>query len=304
MIKRIPVFYRPEMVADSGGFSPSASKPRAVVADWQRLGLPIELVSFTAASRDAFYAAHDPTYVDGVLDCAIPNGFGNTQPDVARSLPYTVGSIVAAAKYVMGGRRGRVACSPTSGFHHAGHASGRGFCTFNGLVIAALQLKRLGLAERVGILDLDAHHGDGTADIIKQLGLDWIVNVTIKSRNRGPESKAPATGRPHDASWKGAQVIGMAMSWLPALYECDIVLYQAGADMHEDDPLGGFLTTEQMLERDRLVFMYLREHNVPLVWNLAGGYKLDNKGSIEPVLALHRQTMQACVEVYEGRWPR
>ena len=70
-----------------------------------------------------------------------------------------------------------------------------------------------------------------------------------------------------------------------------VVLYQAVADCHVADPLGGFLTTQEMKERDRLVFALAVKHCVPLAWNLAGGYQRDTKGSIAPVLALHRQTM-------------
>lgn len=45
---------------------------------------------------------------------------------------------------------------------------GSGFCTFNGLVAIAL-LMREGLAERIGILDLDAHYGDGTDECLARV---------------------------------------------------------------------------------------------------------------------------------------
>jgi acetoin utilization deacetylase AcuC-like enzyme len=59
-----------------------------------------------------------------------------------------------------------------------------------------------------------------------------------------------------------------------------------------DDPLGGYLTTEQLLERDRLVFRGAALHGIPVVWNLAGGYQ----DPVEKVVAIHANTMQACVE--------
>jgi acetoin utilization deacetylase AcuC-like enzyme len=51
----------------------------------------------------------------------------------------------------------------------------------------------------------------------------------------------------------------------------DLLLYQAGADPHIDDPLGGFLTTDELAERDRIVFSVAKEIGIPVVWNLAGG---------------------------------
>jgi acetoin utilization deacetylase AcuC-like enzyme len=75
------------------------------------------------------------------------------------------------------------------------------------------------------------------------------------------------------------------------------VLYQAGADIHVNDPLGGLLTTDQMRQRDRSVFANCARLRLPLVWNLAGGYRRDDKGGIEPVLALHRNTLTECIGV-------
>ncbi len=73
------------------------------------------------------------------------------------------------------------------------------------------------------------------------------------------------------------------------------MLYQAGADPHIDDPLGGILSSEQMSWRDRQVFEKLG--HLSLVWNLAGGYQVvpgDTEAQKrEPILALHRET--ACL---------
>lgn len=73
-----------------------------------------------------------------------------------------------------------------------------------------------------------------------------------------------------------------------------MLIYQAGADQHIDDPLGGFLTTEELAERDRTVFSVAKEIGIPLVWNLAGGYQT----SLERVLEIHRNTMVVCMAEY------
>ena len=71
-----------------------------------------------------------------------------------------------------------------------------------------------------------------------------------------------------------------------------------GADPHINDPLGGWLTTEQLAERDRLVFSAAKRLGIPIAWNLAGGYQIDEDGGISKVIEIHNNTMLACTETY------
>lgn len=293
----IPVFFVDEMVApNAGSFSPSARKPAQVLADWRcdfDIAPDIDIMAFDSISRDTISLAHDPHYVSDVLSGRADNGFGNRDRQVATTLPYTSGSMLAAARHVLQAdeSRPRIACSPTSGFHHAHFASGGDFCTFNGLMVTAIALKAAGLVERVLILDCDQHYGDGTQDIIEAVGADWITHVTHRGTLAGSyRSKAEMTA--------------MIKRFLPQFGRGSdgLVLYQAGADCHVDDPLGGFLTTDEMRQRDRLVFSLAVAHGAPLVWNLAGGYQRDCKGTISPVLMLHRQTMTECIEACAVSW--
>lgn len=278
----IPVFFRPEMVAlEASSLSPSASKPELVVADWQLQGLPIDVRTFEPLDADTLSLAHDPAYVQGVLASEIDNGFGNRKPQVTASLPFTSGAMLAAAREALTNRHG--ACAPVSGFHHAGYGHGGGFCTFNGLVITAQALKREGRVQRVGILDLDHHWGDGTHDILRRLRLNWIQH----------HSPGPQEPRPEEAERYLSRLSGIVSSF----HDCDLLLYQAGADAHVDDPLGGWMTDEQLAARDQIVFEVAAQVGLPVAWNLAGGYQRDAHG-IEPVLAIHRRTMQACADEY------
>lgn len=276
----LPVFYRPEMVAANvASYSPSAAKPAMVVADWLKHDIikDEEIYSFEPATRLDLYLAHDRDYVDGVLDLEIENGFRNTAPSVAASLPYTVGSMIAAADFAVTHQCHTV--SPTSGFHHAGYDFGGGFCTFNGLVVAAKLLKEQGLVNRVAILDCDMHYGNGTQDIIDRQNLHWIKHHTFGKHfaDRADVGKDAGKFR----QWLDAAIKDCADS--------DLVIYQAGADPHINDPLGGVLHSHEMAWRDRRVVDELGRK--ALVWNLAGGYQRDKDGGIDPVLALHRVTM-------------
>lgn len=281
------VFYRQEQAGPAQHFSPSAHKPRLVVEDWSRtFGTSVEVCGFEPATVNQIARAHQPDFVKGVLGGTISNGFGNRDPQVAASLAYTSGSMIAAAEYAV--LHQQVVCSPTSGFHHAGYRMSGGYCTFNGLAVAALALKDAGLVNRVAILDCDAHYGNGTDSIIAALGLDWIEHHTQGNR-----------------FWMAEQAgNGAYERWLDQAIDkskgCDLVLYQAGADPHIDDPLGGILSTAQMRARDRKVFDRLG--HLPMVWNLAGGYQTvageTLAQQIEPVLALHRETARQHCEFF------
>lgn len=253
-MKKCPVFYRPEMSANTESFSTSSSKPRRTVDAWLASGAITQddIQLFIPANAQALYTAHSADYVDGVLRGDLPNGFGNSDAAIAKSLRYTTGSMIAAAQHVA--HNGGFACSPTSGFHHANYDRGGGFCTFNGLMVAAIELDRLG--KTVGILDCDAHYGDGTQNIIETLGLSRIRHHTLGKLH--PPGRRP----PH----------GDILAWLSDavhdMRKCDVVLYQAGADPFVDDPLGGQMSLKELAVRDMVVFNSLKN----VAWNLAGGY--------------------------------
>ncbi|MBP6627551.1 MAG: hypothetical protein KA187_09080 [Arenimonas sp.] len=251
------VVYSEAMVAPAQGYSPSAAKPAAVMEAWRGHWPGLVLREPVPVSRDDLALAHDRAYVDGVLALRRPNGFGTYVREVADSLLYTTGALLGAARWALA--EGGAVAAPVSGFHHARWGSGGGYCTFNGLMVTALVLQREQPGLRVGILDYDFHYGDGTDDILDKLAPPDIVHVTAGERWHEP---GQAQG-----------FMDNIASDLVALQDCDLVLYQAGADPHVDDPLGGFLSTAQLAERDRRVFAGLQAAGIPTAWDLAGGYQ-------------------------------
>jgi acetoin utilization deacetylase AcuC-like enzyme len=268
------------------GIRTSAEKPAQVVESWVRQQLPVVVIDPDPASIEELSTAHDPEHVRAVLECRAANGFGNQSPSVAASLPYTSGAMLSAAQWALAHLG--AASAPCSGFHHAGYARSGAFCTFNGLMVTACVLKRERNLQRVGIVDCDQHYGNGTDDIIRRLDAhSWVRHFTAGATYHRPEHA-------HDFLDELQEVInGMA--------DCDLVLYQAGADPHTDDPLGGWLTTEQLRDRDALVFESARRIGVPLVWNLAGGYQRETDGSIPKVLEIHDNTAREWVRVFGPR---
>ncbi len=289
----IKVVYNERQVADSGSkSSPSASKPKYLAevlekTDW--LKGSIEFIEPEAVSLDDIKRCHEANFVDGVMNLSRPNGFGTFKQSVVDSLPYTNGAMYTAAKLAIRDKTPTVAL--VSGFHHAGFNGFEKhgyFCTFNGLMITATKLVEQDGFKRVAIVDCDMHYGNGTDDIINVLDpkRQKYINMTFGAFFFNP-SQATEYLAYFDV------VKGTLAEFKP-----DVILYQSGADVHENDPFGGVLTEKQMYERDVKMFTIAKELNIPIAWDLAGGYQVDVDGGCNYVLQLHLNTFKACMEVY------
>ena len=274
------VVFCPEMLAPAQGFSPSAAKPGLVMQAWKTLWPDLNIRPAQPVTEADFCRAHSINYVWDIFDLRTDNGFGTRSAEVNASLPYTTGAMLTAARWALNEKT--LVAAPVSGFHHAGHESAEGFCTFNGLMVTALALQTDQPGLKVGILDYDYHYGNGTVDIMDVLNAKNIVHITA--------------GEIFKESDQASYFLSNIEDDLEALAQCDIVLYQAGADPHIDDPLGGFLTTAQLAQRDWRVFHGLRERKIPVAWNLAGGYQKP----ISKVIAIHENTMRACIAALHG----
>lgn len=293
-----PIFYNPHMSVDGlDSFSPSASKPRRFVElmaqyRYHAYG-PHGLGKVVPVTHDDLCLAHTKRYVDGVFSGTTLNGFECRDARVPESCLWTIGSLLAASRYAMLHPATPV-CSPTSGFHHAGYDFGGGFCTFNGLLVVAAKLINAAPVNnfKVAILDCDFHHGNGTDDILDKhpaLG-SHILHLTAGRHFHGNDPHAEAL---EFQAWLHEATVEINA------FKPDLVLYQAGADPHVKDPLGGFLDNAGLIQRDRVVFRGIK---APIVWCLAGGYQPPRAG-IDPVLEIHRNTLlesDASVKVREA----
>lgn len=252
-----------------------------------QMSIPLEIIPVKPMTDAEFMLAHDADFVKNIFGGSISNGFDNRDLAVARSLRYTNASLRDAALHAL--RQGGVAVSPSSGFHHACYDRANEFCTFNGLMIAACSLFKQGLANKVGIIDCDYHYGDGTDDIIQRLNL-WDK---VKHFRAGME---------YTTVDQANEFLSRLHGVVESMRDCDVILYQAGADADINDPLGGFLTQEKMYQRDLRVFEACRRFGVPVVWNLAGGYQRLANGDVnwKAITDIHSNTLHACWSVFDG----
>jgi acetoin utilization deacetylase AcuC-like enzyme len=188
----------------------------------------------------------------------------------------------------------RVAAHIGGGLHHAFPNHGEGFCPFNDVAVAVRVLQARGV-ERVAIVDLDVHHGNGTAFIFESDSR--IFTFSMHQQHNYPMWKPRGSldvGLPDGAG--DATFLGELRRALPAVvaHRPQCVFFLAGADPYEDDQLGGLrLTKDGLRTRDRVVIDTVRRAGVPLVIALAGGYAR----RVEDTVAIHAATIAEAAAV-------
>lgn len=182
----------------------------------------------------------------------------------------------------------------SGGYHHAKSGNGEGFCFFADIPLAIKKLREKQPALKVLVVDLDAHQGNGLEQILGPDPLTYIFDMY--SKNNYPRDTAvmkyidfnfPLPDYIQDAAY-----LGILKTELPkaiAHVKPDLIIYNAGSDIFEQDPLGKMAVTEQgIIERDLFLFSQAFANKTPLLMVLSGGYSTESahivSTSIENIL--------------------
>ena len=184
------------------------------------------------------------------------------------------------------------------GLHHAYAGHAEGFCYLNDLAVAARAMQREGLAERVAIVDLDVHQGNGTASIFQ--GDDSVFTLSVHQEHNYPipKEKSDLDVGLDDGTGDDAYLAALA----PALervwaFAPRLVLYQAGADPFHDDVLGGLRLSFAGLEaRDRAVIDGCVSRGIAVATTLGGGYSRQ----FGDLVRIHATTSRLALEAVRG----
>ncbi len=166
------------------------------------------------------------------------------------------------------------------GMHHARSDRGAGFCPLSDIVISIRKAQVERRIENVLILDVDAHMGDGTAEIT--YGDSSITTVSLHMAEGWPiNSELTITPSDHDLPFKRGQEDEYLPRLQNELYKLeekkwDLIFVVDGADPYELDALksseGLMLSKEQLLARDMLIYKWAKDCGLPQAWVMAGGY--------------------------------
>ncbi|MEC8266619.1 MAG: histone deacetylase, partial [Candidatus Thermoplasmatota archaeon] len=213
-------------------------------------------------------------FLNGELDASEERRIGLRPwtPDMIERTMRLMGGAVEATEHVV--RHGGFAGNMAGGTHHAHREFGSGYCVFNDLAVCALHaITSLGL-ERVAVLDLDVHQGDGTASILADE--PRVLTVSVHCATNFPFRKAVSDhdlvlepGSGDDAYLEAAQqALDLCLGFEP-----DLLLFQAGVDGLEADALGKLsVSREGMQQRNASVFDAAAARTMPTVVFMGGGY--------------------------------
>jgi acetoin utilization deacetylase AcuC-like enzyme len=191
-----------------------------------------------------------------------------------------------------------LACNTAGGTHHAFPSYGSGFCIFNDLAIAARVLQSLHLVQKILIVDLDVHQGDGTAYIFQDdpsvFTFSMHCAINFPGTKQQSDLDVPLSEGMEDDAY--LQTLAQYLPDLLTQVKPDLVLYDAGVDPHLDDQLGKLALTDiGLFRRDMQVLGTCVGQGYPVACVIGGGYSKDLGSLVYRHSLLHR----AATQVYE-----
>ncbi len=293
----VPVFYSEKYFCEGYGVD-TREKARDIAESLTADPITgIHVMEARPATKDELLIAHTPQYVNGILTgrperAAANNGIGEWTRELATSVQYSTGGFIEAA--VIAYTKRTNAGSLSSGIHHAKKSHGAGFCTINSLIISARIALAMG-AQRVVIIDFDAHCGGGTASLItKGEGIEQY-DVSVSGYDKYESTEYAQLVMSNGTTYQ--QDIRAMLDSIPNPETIDLVLYNAGMDPHENCSTGGAkgITEFDLYQREKMVFHWAAVANVPVAFALAGGYSSARLPRAE-LVDLHRLTIKAAAD--------
>ncbi|MHB1369868.1 MAG: histone deacetylase family protein [Pseudomonadaceae bacterium] len=239
-----------------------------------------ELLRPEPCPQEVLALAHCPDYIERYMSGELPRedqrrlGLPWSAALAQRTVRAVGGSLLAAEQALQHG----LACHLAGGTHHAHYDFPSGFCIFNDLAVIARYLLETGKAQRVLISDCDLHQGDGSARLLADI--PQAITVSLHCEKNFPARKAasdwdiPLPMGMGDAAYLKA--VDDTLNYLLPLYQPDIVLYNAGVDVHQNDALGYLnLTDAGIAARDTAVLGHCLGRDIPVVGLIGGGYDKD-----------------------------
>ena len=248
-------------------------------------------------SFETLNRAHSKNYINNIKNKTLDKngvkkiGFPLVDSVVKRSLVATGGTVLAAKLALKFG----IACNTAGGSHHANYDSGAGYCVFNDVAVAAHYLLDRGLANRILIVDLDVHQGNGNSEIFKDNRHVFTFSMHSKTNYPAKKSISDLDVELEDNLEDEAYMKKLKF-YLKELNSknFDFVFYIAGVDIHFNDRLGKLkISDEGVKQRDELVVENFLSKKIPICGVLGGGYNRDFNKLIE----LHSFLHQSCAKL-------
>jgi len=241
--------------------------------------------------------AHSESYIYNIKNKTLDKngikkiGFPLVDSVVQRSLVATGGTVLASKLALNYG----VACNTAGGSHHANYNEGAGYCVFNDVAVAAYYLLDRGYANKILIIDLDVHQGNGNSEIFKDNRNVFTFSMHSKSNYPAKKSISDLDVELED-NLEDEDYLKTLKFYLNELNNenFDYIFYIAGVDIHFNDRLGKLkITDEGIKKRDELVIENFYSSRTPICGVLGGGYNKDFTKLVE----LHSFLHKSCAKI-------
>jgi acetoin utilization deacetylase AcuC-like enzyme len=252
------------------------------------------------AARALIEQTHEMNYVgayyEGKLDAKAQRRIGLPWSEalVKRTCTAVGGTLLTAQLALEHG----VACNTAGGTHHAFFDYGSGYCIFNDLAVTASALQKMGLVQKILIVDLDVHQGDGTAAIFQNDPTVFTFSIHCQAnfpfKKQRSDLDVPLPEGADDTTY--LEALTTYLPDLLASFKPDLVLYDAGVDPHQTDRLGKLsLTDAGLYRRDWQVLQACLSRGYPVATVVGGGYAED----ITALARRHALLYRAATELYQ-----
>ena len=220
-------------------------------------------------------------------------GFPQSPELTQRELMITQGTIDCCQYAFESG----VALNVAGGTHHAFADRGEGFCLLNDHGVAANYLLKNKLSEKILIIDLDVHQGNGTAKLFEDE--PRVFTFSMHGQHNYPFHKeksdldVPLADGTNDDTY--LQILSETLPKLVDEIKPDFCFYQSGVDILETDKFGKLkVTLEGCRQRDEIVLSLAKQNNIPCVVSMGGGYSPDIRNIVEA----HCNTFRTAFAIY------
>ena len=253
----------------------------------------------TALSEEDILGIHENDYWNKLKTLSLTpkeqrvTGFPLSEQLVKREIHIMHGTVKAAEYALQYG----VSMNIAGGTHHAFTNKGEGFCLLNDLALGAHYLLKNKLKQRILIVDLDVHQGNGTAEIFKDN--PSVFTFSMHGANNYPLHKEnsnldiPLQDGITDAAY--LKLLDSNLNKVMEEFEPDFIFYQSGVDVLASDQLGRLgLTENGCLLRDKFTLEIAHRNNIPLVAAMGGGYSK----KISDIVTAHANTFRLAQEIW------
>jgi len=244
-------------------------------------------------------SVHEPDYYYDLVNITLDQraarkiGFPLSEVLVEREVIIADGTIKASEFALKHG----IAMNIAGGTHHAYTNRGEAFCLLNDQAIGARYLQHKGLAKKILVVDLDVHQGNGTAEIFQ--ADTSVFTFSMHGKSNYPFKKEQSDldiALDNDAN--DATYLNLLKDTLPQLIndeQPDFIYYLSGVDVIASDKLGKLgLSVEGCKERDRFVLQTCKDHSIPVMCSMGGGYSPD----IKTIVNAHANTFRLAQEIF------